>query len=98
MISHDLVITTYNSYKYLNNIYFFIRDNIFLYSKIICIDDCSEINFYHKLKKKLAIFKNIIIYRNENNLGPSGSRNVGINISNSEYISFHDPDDYVFPK
>ena len=95
MVSHDLIITTYNSYKYLRNIYYFIKDNRRFYTKIICVDDFSQDSFYLKLNDKLKNFREVKILRNKINLGPSGSRNVGINSSSSEYISFHDPDDLV---
>ena len=95
MISHDLIITTYNSYDYLDNIYLIIKENISLFTNIICIDDFSEDTFYISLQEKLSEFKNLKIHRSMKNLGPSGSRNLGINLSSAEYITFHDPDDYI---
>ena len=41
---------------------------------------------------------NIKVYRNQKNKGISYSRNFGVNVSNSEYITFVDSDDYVFGK
>ena len=96
MITHDLIITTYNSYKYLKNIYYFINQNKSIYKNIICVDDHSDYNFFLKLKDKLKEFEDVKILRNKYNLGPSGSRNEGIKFSSSEYITFHDPDDHVF--
>ncbi|MAV63580.1 MAG: hypothetical protein CMG00_00140 [Candidatus Marinimicrobia bacterium] len=95
MLSHDLIITTYNSYRYLNSLYSFVSQNIKKYSKIIIVDDYSDLDFYNLLNSKLNEFKNIILFRNKSNFGPSASRNNGIKISNAEYISFHDPDDFV---
>ena len=95
MISHDLIITTYNSYNYLNNIYLIIKENISLYTNIICVDDFSDEQFYILLKEKLSEFTNLKLYRNNKNLGPSGARNCGIKLSSSEYITFHDPDDII---
>tara|TARA_Y100000589_G_scaffold222041_1_gene209609 strand:+ start:3035 stop:3796 length:762 start_codon:yes stop_codon:yes gene_type:complete len=94
MISHDLIITTFNSYSYLESLYLLISKNINNYSRIFIIDDCSNEKFFKLLKYK---FKNlsINIFRNEKNLGPSSSRNIGINLSNADYISFHDPDDMI---
>ena len=97
MISHDLIITTFNSYSYLDSIYLLISKNINNYTKIFIIDDCSNERFFNLLKYKLKEFS-INILRNEKNLGPSSSRNIGINLSNSDYISFHDPDDIVHDK
>ena len=95
MYSHDLIITTFNSFKHLNNLYQFIYHNINKYSKIIIIDDCSNKEFYKLLISTINEFKNILILRNEKNLGPSASRNLGIKASKAEFISFHDPDDHV---
>ena len=95
MITLDIVITTYNSFKYLDDISFFIKDNIYIYDKIICVDDCSDESFYIQLKQRLNNIDNVRLLRNDRNLGPSASRNIGIKYSNSEYISFHDPDDFV---
>mgnify|MGYP001231877235 CR=1 FL=1 len=96
MITHDIVITTFNSYKYIDNIYRFVFNNIQNYSKIIIVDDCSEKKFVSHLKTRLISFSNIIFFENKYNLGPSASRNLGIKLSNSNYVSFYDPDDYVF--
>ena len=96
--SHDLIVTTFNSYKYLDNLCSFIFDSLSKYSKILIIDDCSNNDFYQSLSSRMRKFKNIIIIKNEINLGPSASRNRGIKISRADYISFHDPDDIVFKK
>lgn len=95
MNSHDLVITTFNSYKYLESLYELINSNVAKYNKIIIVDDCSNLDFFVSLKSKIKKFKNTILLKNETNLGPSASRNIGIDFSKSTYISFHDPDDYV---
>ena len=97
MISHDLIITTFNSYSHLDSLYILISKNIKNYTKIFIIDDFSNEKFYKLLKHKFKDFS-IEIIRNEKNLGPSYSRNIGINLSKAEYISFHDPDDLVHDK
>ena len=95
MYTHDLIITTYNSFKYLDILYQFINRNIDKYSRIIIIDDFSNEEFFKLLNSKVNQFKDILIMRNEKNLGPSASRNRGIYLSDAYYLSFHDPDDYV---
>ena len=62
--------------------------------EIIIIDDFSNSeteSFLKSIKKK-----NIKVYRNFKNKGISYSRNFGIKLSNSEYITFVDSDDYIF--
>ena len=93
MLSHDLIITTYNSYRYLNSLYSFVSQNIKKYSKIIIVDDYSDLDFYNLLNSKLNEFKNIILFRNKSNFGPSASRNNGIKNATGEFIAFLDSDD-----
>jgi len=64
--------------------------------EIIIIDDCSNSKTQSFLKKLRKI--NIKVYRNQKNKGISYSRNFGVKVSNSEYITFVDSDDYVFGK
>ena len=52
VFSHDLIITTFNSYKYLDNLYLFIFENLNKYSNILIIDDCSTNDFYQLLVSK----------------------------------------------
>jgi len=62
--------------------------------EVIIIDDFSDLktqSFLKKIKKK-----NIRIYRNSKNKGISYSRNFGVKLSNSQYITFVDSDDYIF--
>ena len=62
--------------------------------QIIIIDDFSntKINLFLKKIKR----KNLKVYRNSKNKGISFSRNFGIKLSNSKYITFVDADDYIF--
>jgi len=62
--------------------------------EVIIIDDFSNQktqSFLKKIKKK-----NIKVYRNSKNKGISYSRNLGVKLSNSSYITFVDSDDYIF--
>ena len=56
---------------------------------IIVIDDNSTDDVYSVVKN----YKKVQYIKNEKNMGPSYSRNVGIRASNSKYISFLDADD-----
>ncbi|MFH1307847.1 MAG: glycosyltransferase family A protein [archaeon] len=64
--------------------------------EIIIINDNSEDNteiIVKTLKKK---YKNINYIKNEKNLGPASSRNVGIKLAKGKYIFFTD-DDCIVP-
>jgi glycosyltransferase involved in cell wall biosynthesis len=64
--------------------------------KVIFVDDCSTDDSVDQLKEYLknVNFKFDII-KNEVNKGPGYSRNIGVNFSNSDYVSFVDSDDSV---
>lgn len=59
--------------------------------EIIIIDDASDV--------PIAYSENLFtLIRTDKNLGPSGARNLGIQKSTGELISFLDADDYWMPK
>ena len=58
--------------------------------EIIVIDDCSKKEVQRSL---IPYFRRIIYLRNEENMGVSYSRNLGIRHSSGEFISFLDSDD-----
>ena len=59
--------------------------------EVLVIDDAST----DKTKEKVLEIKDsrLKYFRNEKNLGPSGSRNKGIKLSSGELIAFQDSDD-----
>ncbi|MDC7689657.1 glycosyltransferase family 2 protein [Vogesella indigofera] len=68
--------------------------------EIICIDDRSTdhtINVIEDYKHEHPEAK-ITILKNENNIGPSASRNKGIVYSRGDFIAFLDSDDFWFPE
>ena len=93
MFSQDLIITTYNSFEYCNLLSRNIIKLSQFYDNIIVVDDYSEDNTYDFLYAKLFEIKNIKLIKNNSNLGPSLSRNLGVKYAISDYISFLDADD-----
>ena len=71
-------------------------DNI----EIIVVDDSpNDFPYRDEIKKYIEKLNDdrVIYIRNEKNLGGSLSRNVGINASRGEYITFLDDDDEYMP-
>lgn len=62
--------------------------------EIICVDDKSTDNSLAILKEYASYDNRIIVLEQEINQGPGVARNRGIDIANSDYIMFCDPDDW----
>ncbi len=63
-------------------------------NNIILIDDCSTDNSAEFIKSK---YPSVTIIENEKNIGPSKSRNIGVNLSKAKYIVTMDNDAYLSP-
>jgi glycosyltransferase involved in cell wall biosynthesis len=62
--------------------------------EIILVDDCSKDNTKQIMDQYSEKYSNIKVYSTDKNIGtPSVARNMGIKMSNSEYIMFLDVDD-----
>lgn len=89
----SIIIPMYNSEKTIKRCI----DSILLSAnndiEIIVIDDCSTDKSFEICEKNYS--DKIILLRNEENKGPSYSRNKGIEIATGDYISFVDSDDTV---
>jgi glycosyltransferase involved in cell wall biosynthesis len=95
-----VIIPVYNNMNIINNL---IQKISFLsqyYNQIIIIDDCSTDSTYLELHECINInnLRNVELIKNDNNKGPSFSRNLGIKKSTSEYIAFLDSDDDWHPQ
>lgn len=100
MKSLTIIIPVYNNIDILEsmkNKILFLSNN---YTQTIVIDDCSRDNTYLELYNfiKNNNLLNIEIYRNNLNMGPSYSRNIGIEKALGEYIAFLDSDDDWHPQ
>lgn len=58
--------------------------------ELIIIDDCSTDNTFEIIKPYLN--QNVIYHKNYTNKGGAESRNIGVSMSNGEYLSFIDSD------
>ncbi len=96
-ISHDLVITTYNSYAYIDTIKSTLSSESRLYDNLLIVDDSSDLPFLEILADISSPFPNVTLISHSTNRGVSAARNTGIKHSCSEYISFVDCDDSFLP-
>lgn len=87
----DIVIPAYNPGKELVDAVRSCFCQSYKKYSVIVVDDHSSID----VKKLLWDFPSVKYIRNEKNLGPGAARNVGINASNADCISFLDADDIM---
>ena len=91
----SIIITTFNSANYISKAINSITKQNYSNYEVILVDDCSTdgtLNFIEKnYKKKIKIFST-----DKNFGGPAKSRNIGIQNSTGEWISFLDADDFWF--
>jgi len=59
----------------------------------IIIDDCSTDDSCNLIKNLMSIYPKIKLLKNEQNVGPSESRNNGIKLAKGRFIAFIDSDD-----
>ncbi len=94
--SISVIIPSYNSKDYILTCLLSIRNQSVKPKEIIVVDDCSQDNTIDVIQNFVANNDiNLIIIRNEENLGPAKSRMVGAQEAKSEYITFCDSDDWI---
>ena len=89
----DVIIPCYNSHKTIKNTLFSImyQENV-KDLNVYLIDDCSEKDYTEEVEM-FKEFINIKQIRLDKNSGPGVARRVGLNNSNSPYVTFIDSDD-----
>ena len=89
----SILICCYNSEKYISNTLDSILIQKYSNYEIIIVDDGSEDNTKNIIEKKL--FNKKYIYKFQKNKGLSEARNLGLSLSNSNYIFILDHDDIM---
>lgn len=91
----SVIVTTYNSSKYIEKTINSILKQNFLDYEIILVDDCSNDDTIELVKKQFS--NSVKILSTDKNFGgPAKSRNIGIQYSSGRWISFLDADDFWF--
>ena len=91
----SIIITVYNSEKYIPNIQRSIQNQSFEDIEIIYVDDFSTDNTSQLIKSFQEIDQRIIYLKNKENKGPFYSRNKGALFARGEYLQFVDGDDLL---
>ena len=89
----SVIMAVYNSGKYLDESVTSILNQTFKDFEFIIVNDGStdgSLEIVHRYQKK---DKRIIFVNNKKNIGPAGSRNIGIKMAKGKYIAILDADD-----
>ena len=96
----SVIVPMYNSAKWLPKCLESILNQDIAESdlEIICINDGSPDDSEQVAKRYQAEHPDSIVVLTQENQGPSGARNNGMQHATGKYLYFVDPDDYVEPK
>ncbi len=99
MIKYSIITPNYNGFDLMADYFKSLENQTYNDFEVIIVDDCSTDDSYNKLLeyKKNSKLK-LYVYKTNVNSGPGVARNIGINKSNGEYITFIDNDDWVEKK
>lgn len=90
------IITTYNRPDLVTNAIESVLNQSYKNIELFIIDDHSSLPYEASIEKYIHL-ANVSYIKNGQNLKPSGSRNIGIELASGKYIAFLDDDDSWLP-
>lgn len=93
----DVVLTAFNAAEFIEDSILSILGQSLQPRKIIVIDDCSLDETSAIVNRLSAQHREIILFRNERNIGCGLSRTLGLQESTADYIALQDADDLSMP-
>lgn len=102
-ILFSVIILSYKNLEYVEDTIKSVMDQDYKDIELIIADDCTEGIDLNKFKKDIDInnsgnIKNVIIYKNEVNLGIVKNMNKALAVANGNYIKIIDSDDCFYSK
>ena len=91
----SVIIPVYNAEKHLSECLDSVLQQSYSNIEVLCVNDSSTDNSLQILEDKNKRDPRVKIYNNKKNLGPSLSRNKGMDEATGKYILFIDADDLV---
>lgn len=93
-IKVSVIVPVYNQMEYIKTCILSIQNQTLKDIEIICVDDASSDETPDIIGEFMRQDRRIRYRRNECNLGPGLSRNVGLDMAKGKYLIFLDSDDY----
>jgi len=95
----SVIIPTFRRDNDLKNALASLKSQDYPQIEIIVVDDNAEPIWNNIVKETIDTIgiEKIVYLKNESNIGPAASRNLGIKMSSGEYITFLDDDDVYYP-
>ena len=97
-IKVTVLMSVYNGEKYLSQSVESILNQTYENFEFVIIDDGSTDNSYSILKQYASQYSQIVLIKNEKNLGLTKSLNLGLKIAKGKYIGRQDADDVSHPE
>jgi glycosyltransferase involved in cell wall biosynthesis len=88
---------TYNRAKFLPQAFASIRSQTFTDWELIVVDDGSTDNTRELVQELTRGLPQQVRYHRQENQGPYGARNTGLDLARGDYIAFYDSDDIWLP-
>lgn len=89
----SVIIPTYNRRNTLKRAISSVLRQTYQDIEIIVVDDASTDDTYSYMVSQYGEAENIIYIRNEENVGQSAARNIGVRYARGKYVAFLDSDD-----
>lgn len=99
MLKLTVIVSNYNNAPYLNQLLTSLKNSIGQVFQIFFVDDCSSDNsllIVDKFRRENPTIPFKLI-QHEKNLGLGATRNSGLSLVDTEYVTFIDSDDFVPP-
>ena len=93
----SIVIPIFNKSKFLELCLKSVSSQVYRNCEFILIDDCSTDDSFRICQEFAEKDPRFVLLKNDTNLGPSLTRNVGLNLCHGKYVLFLDADDTIEP-
>jgi glycosyltransferase involved in cell wall biosynthesis len=93
----SIIVPVFNRFEYADRAIRSVLNQTYSNWELYVVDDCSEDTYLLPVECE-NLPQNIVLLRNEKNIGPGLSRQKGLDLAKGEFVCFLDSDDYWLPE